>query len=96
MTPEACRLLAERRIACLALDTPSVYGPDYLAVHRALLGAGVLIVEALAHLERLQGERVFLVALPLRIRGRDGSPCRAIAVDGLSEAELAVLGGIHA
>jgi hypothetical protein len=38
--------------------------------------------------------RVFLSALPLRIAGRDGSPCRAIAVDGLSEAELEVLAGI--
>ena len=23
-----------------------------------------------------------LIALPLRIRGRDGSPCRAVAIDG--------------
>ena len=72
--PEACSFLAERRIACLAMDMPSVYGPDYVSAHHALLGAEVLIVEGLAHLERLANQQVFFVALPLRIRGRDGSP----------------------
>ena len=93
--PDACVLLAERGIACLALDTPSVYGPDYVAVHHTLLGAGILIVEGLAHLERLMNERVFLAALPLRIKGRDGSPCRVIAVDEMSAAELDALSGIE-
>jgi len=44
--------------------------------------AQVLIVEALRGLERLQGEQVIFLALPLRVRGRDGSPCRAMALDG--------------
>ena len=92
--PEACSFLAERRIACLAMDMPSVYGPDYVSAHHALLGAEVLIVEGLAHLERLANQQVFFVALPLRIRGRDGSPCRGIAIDGLSAAELETLSGI--
>jgi kynurenine formamidase len=93
ITREACSFLAERQIACLALDTPSVYGPDYVSVHHALLGAEVLIVEGLAHVERLMNQQVFLVALPLRIRGRDGSPCRAIAIDGLSDSALETIQG---
>ncbi len=95
LPPEACTYLAGRGIACLALDMPSVYGADYVSVHHALLGAGVLIVEGLAHLEQIRSERVFLAALPLRVRGRDGSPCRAIALDGMSEAELAALSSIQ-
>ena len=62
-----------------------MYSPDYVPVHHRLLRAEVLIVEGLAHLERLESEHVFFVALTLRIRGRDGSHCRAIAVDGMSE-----------
>ena len=92
--PEACELLAERKVACLAMDMPSIYGPDYVTVHQALLRAEVLIVEGLANLDRLKGTTVFFAALPLRIRGRDGSPCRAIAVDGLNDAELKLFGGI--
>jgi kynurenine formamidase len=33
-------------------------------------------------LDKLQGEQVILIAFPLRIQGRDGSPCRAMAIDG--------------
>ena len=55
----------------------------------------MLIVEGLAHLEKIQSEQVFFSALPLRIKGRDGSPCRAIALDGLGAAELAALSGIQ-
>lgn len=92
---DACGYLADRGVACLALDMPSVYAPDYLPAHHRLLRAEVLIVEGLAHLERLESERVFFVALPLRIRGRDGSPCRAVAVDGMSDAELDALSAIQ-
>ena len=85
---EACQFLADRKIVCLALDMPTVFGPEYVQVHHALLGAEVLIVEGLAHVADLKSERVFLVALPLRIRGRDGSPCRVIAIDGFIGDEL--------
>ena len=95
LPPDACAYLAERAIACLALDMPSVYSGDYVAVHHVLLGAEILIVEGLTRLEDLTSERVFMSALPLRIRGRDGSPCRAIAVDGMSDAELDALSCIH-
>jgi arylformamidase len=95
LPPESCTYLAERGIACIALDTPSVYAVDYVAVHHALLGAGILIVEGLTRLAELKSERVFFSALPLRIRGRDGSPCRAIAVDGLSDQEVEVLSRIQ-
>ena len=78
---EACQWLAGKGVACIALDTPTV-NYDYITTHHALLGAEVLIVEGLCHLDQLQGEQVLLVALPLRIRGRDGSPCRAVAIDG--------------
>jgi arylformamidase len=82
LSVEACRYLVERGVACVAIDTPSVNWSDYAAAHQVLLGAEVLVIESLRGLERLQGDQVILVALPLRIRGRDGSPCRAIALDG--------------
>jgi arylformamidase len=82
LSVEACRYLVERGVVCVAIDGPSVNWSDYATAHRVLLGAEVLVIESLRGLERLQGDRVILVALPLRIRGRDGSPCRAIALDG--------------
>jgi len=82
LSVEACRYLVERGVACVAIDTPSVNWSDYAMAHQVLLGAEVLLIESLRGLERLQRDQVILVALPLRIRGRDGSPCRAIALDG--------------
>ena len=71
-------------VICVALDTPTTYPAEYPASHHSLLNkhAEVLIIEGLRGLERLQSKQVILIALPLRIRGRDGSPCRAVAIDG--------------
>ena len=91
INPKACEYLAVRKIACLALDMPTVYGPDYVTVHHALLRAEILIVEGLANLEKLKNDQVFFMAMPLRIKGRDGSPCRAVAVDGFSTEEMEIL-----
>jgi kynurenine formamidase len=95
LSVDACRLLAERCVACVAMDTPSVNWSDYATAHRELLGAEVLIVESLRGLERLSGEQVILMALPLRIRGRDGSPCRAVALDGDIAPFVHLLDGIE-
>lgn len=78
LTVEAAQWIAERRIVLLGMDTPSpAEDPD--EVHKILLGAGVIIVESLAHLEELPREFLF-IAFPLRLTGRDGSPVRAAAV----------------
>ena len=59
--------------------------PDF-GVHKAMLGAGGLIVENLTNLDGLlaaqqkePGAEVILSVLPLRIIGCDGSPVRAVA-----------------
>ena len=84
LTVEACEWLAQKGVICVALDMPTVYPAEYTPAHHALLNkdAQVLIIEGLRGLERLQNEEVILIALPLRIQGRDGSPCRAMAIDG--------------
>ena len=89
VSPDACNYLVEQKAACLALDMPTVLAADYVDVHRALLRAEVLIIEGLANLDTLENDHVLLVALPLRIKGRDGSPIRAIAVDGLTKEQMA-------
>lgn len=81
---ETCRWIAERGVRCIALDVPTTNPPEYTPTHHALLNAQaqVLIVEGLRGLERLQNEQVILMAVPLRLRGRDGAQCRAMAIDG--------------
>jgi arylformamidase len=85
---DACKYLSEKKIACLAMDMPTVHPENYIDVHHILLKAEILIVEGLNNLGQLKESHIFFVALPLRIKGRDGSPCRAIAVEGFSENDL--------
>jgi arylformamidase len=84
LTVELTEWMAREKVACVALDMPTTYPAEYTPSHHSLLNknAEVLIIEALRGLERLKSKRVILIAMPLRIRGRDGSPCRAFAIDG--------------
>ncbi len=78
----------ERRVRLLGVEPPSVADVNHLeevtAIHRILLGGRVIIVEGLTNLEALRQERVFFAAVPLKIEGGDGSPCRAFAVESNS------------
>jgi kynurenine formamidase len=70
------------------MDMPSVHYENYMDVHHILLKAEILIVEGLNNLGQLTENHIFFVALPLRIKVRDGSPCRAIAIEGFTENDL--------
>ncbi len=54
------------------------------ATHRILLGAGIILVEALAHLDQVlegaRARRAYFVYAPLAIQGAEGGPCRAFAL----------------
>lgn len=79
ISPEAARAIADRGANLAGIDYLDVdrHGdPDYPA-HRALLSAGVLILEGLDLAGAAPG-RYTLVALPLKIAGGDGSPVRAV------------------
>ena len=83
---QLARWLVKRRVVLLGVETPSVasvrpgHEQELGDVHRALLEGGVVIVEGLCNLHELHQDRVHFVALPLRVRGGDGSPVRAIAI----------------
>jgi kynurenine formamidase len=78
---DCVQLLLERGVKAVGVDTlsPDVFGDAASPVHRALLGEGVVIVENLANLDRVP-PRFYLMALPLKIRGGSGAPCRASAL----------------
>jgi kynurenine formamidase len=77
--------LVDRNVALLGVEPPSVADvnsrEELTAVHRILLGAGIVIVEGLANLAVLRRETVDLIVLPLRVSRGDGSPVRAIAIE---------------
>jgi len=78
LSVEAAGLIAGAGITCLGTDAPSIeaFEGDG-AVHRLLLGHGTVILELLDLSAVPEGE-YFMVALPLRLKGLDGSPVRAV------------------
>jgi arylformamidase len=73
-------LVQEKRIGMIAIDSVGVESREtsnyevnvYLCEHE------VLILECLVGLDRISGEDLWLEAFPLKIRGVEGTPCRAI------------------
>jgi arylformamidase len=74
----AAAALVERGVRLVANDYLSIapYG-DPVATHRALLAAGVVILEG-TDLRSVQPGPVDLICLPIRLVGSDGVPARAL------------------
>lgn len=83
LTAEAARYLVAQGILCLGIDTPSVdsFEGDGI-VHRLLLGSGTVIIEMLDLSGVLPGT-YHMIALPLRLKGGDGSPARVLLCEKL-------------
>ena len=61
LSVEAARWLAGRRLALLGMDCPTPNPEDMVEVHQVLLGAGTVLLESLANLDRLEPGAVLVV-----------------------------------
>jgi arylformamidase len=80
LSTEAAEWLAARGVRTIGIDYLSVGGyraENGVVVHRALLHAGVCIIEGL-DLSRVPEGPCELICLPLRVQDGDGGPARAI------------------
>ncbi|MEK7096266.1 MAG: cyclase family protein [Patescibacteria group bacterium] len=77
MPEEVANYLVEKKIKMIGVDMCS---PDLepFPVHRILLGAGILIIENLTNLDKLNGKEFTVYALPIKLQ-LDGAPARVIA-----------------
>ena len=79
---EAARALVARGIRLVGLDYLSVAhsGEAQIPVHRAFLDHGVVLLEGV-DLSEIAPGRYELICFPIRLRGSDGAPCRAVLRD---------------
>lgn len=79
LDPDAATYLAQVGIKLVGFDYLSIekFGSRDYAAHRALLEAGVIIVEGL-DLSEIEPGEYDMVCLPLRIAGGDGAPARVV------------------
>lgn len=77
--PSAIIALADLGVVLVGIDTPSVdcFDSKELPSHQALHGSGMANLEGL-DLRHVQPGNYELIALPLRLKGFDASPVRAI------------------
>lgn len=79
INPEAAEYLATIQIQTVGVDYLSVGGfhTGNAETHRALLGAGIWVIEGL-NLEHVEPGDYDLICLPLKLVGSDGAPARAV------------------
>jgi arylformamidase len=78
----AAELIAKSRVRLIGVEGQSVGGVDApMNVHLILLGAGIIPLEGLNLSAAAPGEYT-LAAFPLNMSGSDGSPVRAVLIEG--------------
>ncbi len=82
VTLEAAEVFAQVGIKLLGNESQTV-GPENapMAVHKALLGKEIVLLEGVVLSEVSEG-KYFLSAAPLNFAGFDGAPCRAYLIEG--------------
>ena len=82
---ELARWCGAQKVRMLGVEPPSVADVNNLeeltAIHEALLGSGVIIVEGLTNLDQIRQRKVTFMAFPLKVARGDGAPVRAFAVE---------------
>lgn len=68
-------------IHLLGLDMPSVHYILHAEVHEGLLSRDIYLVESLTNLENISAKYVQFFAVPLKLKGVDGFPVRAFAIE---------------
>ncbi len=81
LTLEGACVLADAGIDLFGNESQTV-GPESapMAVHKRLLGAGVVLLEGI-RLAHVPDGTYLLCAAPLNLGGADGAPCRAVLID---------------
>jgi arylformamidase len=82
LSEEACVAMGEKGIVLTGTESLSVGGRNAIPIHLALLTRGIIPLESIDLKDVPEGE-YFLSALPIKISGSDGSPVRAVLIEGL-------------
>ncbi|MCM8768635.1 MAG: cyclase family protein [Candidatus Omnitrophica bacterium] len=81
-TPESMTWVLSKGISLLAGDM-TIYDDYYqpTGLLKDLFSRDVLVVAPLINLEKITRSRVKLIALPLKVKGISGCPCRVVAIE---------------
>ncbi|MFW6149418.1 MAG: cyclase family protein [Atribacterota bacterium] len=85
LSKEAAEWLSEFNLKGIGIDAISIDRSDTnnFIVHKILLARNIFIIENLTNLDSVQNDYFMLSVLPLKYKGADGSPVRAIAIEDI-------------
>ena len=91
ISADAALWLSEQPIKAVGFDFPQDYvireiprrhpSPAEMPTHDLILRKGILLIEYLCNLDKIESERIDLYALPLKIEGAEGGCARVIAIE---------------
>ena len=83
LSKEGGKYLLSKVIRTAGIDTINLdqTGGTEFPIHDMYSAAGGIIAENLAHLDAINFRSTFIILLPLKLIGCDGSPVRAVAVE---------------
>ncbi|KJS50572.1 cyclase family protein [Desulfosporosinus sp. BICA1-9] len=85
ISEEAAKWLSRKDIRMVAVESPSVHATKHEKVHEYFLEKGIIILETLNNVDKIEAMFVELYAVPLKFKGLDGSPVRAFAIEDQDE-----------
>jgi len=82
LSPEAAIYLSNKKINAVAIDSPSIDSAieSEFPAHKILLKNGIIIIENICNLAKIDKKNFKLIAIPLKLLGASGSPVRALAI----------------
>ena len=80
MSDQLCDFIISKKIKLFGTDMPSIDTDLDFNNHKRLLSNNIAIVEGLVNLDQIVNKTFTFIALPLNLKGLDGSPTRAIAL----------------
>ncbi|WP_207215498.1 cyclase family protein [Rickettsiales endosymbiont of Peranema trichophorum] len=81
ISSEAASLLLKKNVASLGIDTLSPDRPeDGFKVHRLFLGAGKILVENVANLDKMPESGAVVIVCPIKIKDGTEAPVRLIGL----------------
>ncbi|GAA0438886.1 cyclase family protein [Lentibacillus halophilus] len=81
---DTARALRDQGVRVIGIDAlnPDQTGSDDFSVHDEILGREGVLIENLTNLEHVDVANPMISVLPLKLPGGDGSPVRAVAMEG--------------
>lgn len=81
MSPDAAKLLLDRGVIALGIDTLSADRPDDgFKVHQLFLGSGKILVENVAYLDKMPAVGSFVMIVPIKVKDITEAPVRVIGL----------------